>query len=160
MDLSKRVLSYFVNHTLPRSHSLRATVQMAVEGEMIENAEPATMVAASSTATVGTAAPSCYRVSVLSGSLEVSARLKNADDLELLMRVLEANKVLFADRFNPEISAKTDRPSTEFSRDLSDTSVVVKADRLTTKPSAKANGSARKVLAEVDRSEPEILTLT
>ena len=25
---------------------------------------------------------SCYRVSVLSGSLEVSARLKNADDLE------------------------------------------------------------------------------
>ena len=38
---------------------------------------------------------SCYRVSVLSGSLEVSARLKNADDLEILMRVLEANKVLF-----------------------------------------------------------------
>ena len=40
-------------------------------------------------------APSCYRVSVLSGSLEVSARLRNADDLELLMKVLEANKGLF-----------------------------------------------------------------
>jgi hypothetical protein len=39
--------------------------------------------------------PSCYRVSVLSGSLEVSARLKSADDLELLMKVLEANKGLF-----------------------------------------------------------------
>ena len=39
---------------------------------------------------------SCYRVAVLSGSLEVSARLKNSDDLELLVRVLEANKVLFA----------------------------------------------------------------
>ena len=39
---------------------------------------------------------SCYRVAVLSGSLEVSARLTNSDDLELLMRVLEANKVLFA----------------------------------------------------------------
>src|SRR6476660_10404979 len=37
---------------------------------------------------------SCYRVAVLSGSLEVSARLKNSDDLELLVKVLEANKVL------------------------------------------------------------------
>jgi hypothetical protein len=41
---------------------------------------------------------SCYRVSVLSGSLEVSARLKSADDLELLMRVLEANKVILPRR--------------------------------------------------------------
>src|SRR5262245_35176949 len=40
-------------------------------------------------------APSCYRVSVVSGSLEVSARLKNADDLELILKVLEANKALF-----------------------------------------------------------------
>jgi hypothetical protein len=35
-------------------------------------------------------------LSVLSGSLDVLARLKSADDLELLIRVLEANKVLFA----------------------------------------------------------------
>jgi len=32
----------------------------------------------------------------LSGSLEVTARLKSADDLELLVKVLEANKPLFA----------------------------------------------------------------
>ena len=44
----------------------------------------------------GPSAPSCYRVSLLSGSLEVTARLKSADDLELLVKVLEANKPLFA----------------------------------------------------------------
>ena len=61
------------------------------------NGMPAAIVAAPSTATtakVGTAAPYCYRVSVLSDSIEVSARLKTADDLELLVRVLEANRVL------------------------------------------------------------------
>src|SRR5512140_525007 len=104
------------------------------------------------TATVETAAPSCYRVSVLSGSLEVSARLKSAHDLELLMRVLEANKVLFTkERLEPENSAKMNRPETEVSTGQS---AKVKANRPTTKTSAKANGS------EVDRSEPEILTLT
>ena len=67
------------------------------------------MVAASSTST-----PSGYRVSLLSGSLEVSARLKNADDLELLMRVLEANKALFAraDKLEPEIFGQ-DRPTSD-----------------------------------------------
>ena len=48
-------------------------------------------------------APSCYRVSVASGSLEVSARLKNADDLELILKVLEANKALFT---KPDSSTK------------------------------------------------------
>src|SRR5262245_58082952 len=48
-------------------------------------------------------APSCYRVSVASGSLEVSARLKNADDLELILKVLEANKALFT---KPDPSTK------------------------------------------------------
>jgi hypothetical protein len=125
--------------------------------EMIENEEPAATVAASSTA-----APSCYRVSVLSGSLEISARLKSADDLELLMRVLEANKVLFtkADRLEPEISAKTDRPAIKLSTSQSERQALVKADRPKAKTSAKANGSTPKVLAEVDQSEPEILTLT
>jgi hypothetical protein len=42
------------------------------------------------------AAPSCYHVSVVSGDLEVTARLKSTDDLELLVKVLEAYKVLFA----------------------------------------------------------------
>jgi hypothetical protein len=134
----------------------RATVQMTVEGdEMDENEETA-----SSRATVGIAVPSCYRVSVLSGSLEVSARLKNADDLELLMRVLEANKALFAkaDRLEPE--AKTDRPAIKLSTAQSETHVVARAGRPKTKTSAKANGSLSKILAEVDQPEPEILTLT
>jgi hypothetical protein len=62
---------------------------------MTNTVEPAESAVVSSPATEGAVAPSCYRVSVLSGSLEVSARLKNADDLELLMKVLEANKDLF-----------------------------------------------------------------
>ena len=107
---------------------------------MIENGEPAEVSASS------TAAPSCYRVSVLSGSLEISARLKSADDLELLVRVLEANKALFI----------TDRSATKLSTSQSETQALMKADR----PKTKANGSARKFLTEVDQSDPEILTLT
>jgi hypothetical protein len=104
------------------------------------NGMPAAIVAAPSTATtattakVGIAAPYCYRVSVLSDSIEVSARLKTADDLELLVRVLEANRVLFA---KTEISAKTHQSALSAHR-----SEKVKADQL------------------VDRSEPDILTLT
>ena len=57
----------------------------------------------------GPAAPSFYRVSLLSGSLEVTARLKSADDLELLVKVLEANKPLFAraDRLATEVLTLT-----------------------------------------------------
>ena len=122
---------------------------------MIENGELVAMVAASSTA-----APSCYRVSLLSGSLEVSARLKSADDLELLMRVLEANKVLFnkAEGLEPAILARTDRPAAKLSTSQSETQALTKEDRPKAKGSTKANGSAPKVLA--DRSEDEILTLT
>jgi hypothetical protein len=122
---------------------------------MIENGELVAMVAASSTA-----APSCYRVSLLSGSLEVSARLKSADDLELLMRVLEANKVLFnkAEGLEPAILTRTDRPATKLSTSQSETQALTKEDRPRAKGSTKANGSAPKVLA--DRSEDEILTLT
>jgi hypothetical protein len=122
---------------------------------MIENGELVAMVAASSTA-----APSCYRVSLLSGSLEVSARLKSADDLELLMRVLEANKVLFnkAEGLEPAILARTDRPATKLSTSQSETQALTKEDRPKAKGSTKANESAPKVLA--DRSEDEILTLT
>jgi hypothetical protein len=45
----------------------------------------------------------------LSGSLEVTARLKSADDLELLVKVLEANKPLFAkaDRLATEVLTLT-----------------------------------------------------
>jgi hypothetical protein len=134
----------------------RAIVRLGVEGdEMIENGEPVAIVAASSTA-----APSCYRVSLLSGSLEISARLKSVGDLELLIWVLEANKVLFAraDRLEREILAKTDRPATKLSTSQSETQALTKEDRPKAKGSTKANGSAPKVLA--DRSEDEILTLT
>ena len=57
--------------------------------------------------TAPAASPSCYRVAALSGSLEVSARLKNADDLELLLGVLLANRPLFA---------KAERAATEMRR--------------------------------------------
>jgi hypothetical protein len=87
---------------------------------------------------------SSYRVSVLSGSLEISARLKSADDLELLVE--------------PQILADADRPATKLSTTQSETQALVNSDR--PKAKTKANGSARKFLTEVDQSAPEILTLT
>src|SRR5215467_1002432 len=64
--------------------------------EMIESGDSDHRVASSSPTAGGAEAPSCYRLSVLSGSIEVTARLKTNADLELLIKVLEANKVLFA----------------------------------------------------------------
>jgi hypothetical protein len=79
--------------------------------EVVENIEPVNgKVVGYPTPTVGgPSAPSCYRVSLLSGSLEVTARLKSADDLELLVKVLEANKPLFAkiDRLTSEVLTLT-----------------------------------------------------
>jgi hypothetical protein len=79
--------------------------------EVVENIEPVNgKVLGYPTPTVGgPGAPSCYRVSLLSGSLEVTARLKSADDLELLVKVLEANKPLFAkvDRLATEVLTLT-----------------------------------------------------
>jgi len=114
---------------------------------MIESGESANCVAMSSTTTAGAVAPPCYRVSVLSGSLEVSARLKSVADLELLIRVLEANKVLFA---NEDQSVET----------AGTMQAVAKADRPMRKTSAKANQSRRAAFAHADQSEAEILTLT
>ena len=116
---------------------------MSIErGEMVDAAEPARSDASSTTAG-SPATPSCYRVAVLSGSLEVSARLKNADDLELLLKVLEANRGLFP---------KVERSAAE---------TVMKA----TKPSdqAETNGFAKKdkgseAMARVDRLANGILT--
>ena len=111
-------------------------------GEVIENVEPARS-DASCTAAGSTAAPSCYRLSVLSGSLEVSARVKSADDLELLLKVLEANKGLFP---------KVERSATE---------TVVKAtesaDRAKSDGFAKADREA-KTSSRVDRLANGILT--
>ena len=59
----------------------------------------------------GPGAPSCYRVSLLSGAVEVTARLKCCDDLDLLLKVLEANRALFvkADRLANEILTLSDQ---------------------------------------------------
>jgi hypothetical protein len=113
---------------------------------MTNHVELAGSAAVPSTTTEGALAPSCYRVSVLSGSLEVSARLKNADDLELLIKVLEANKSLFA---------KADRSGIEAVVKAAETSA--KADRLDTKVCAKANGSGTNTPTKADRLT-EILT--
>jgi hypothetical protein len=112
-------------------------------GEMVHNLETAQSEASCSATGLPAAAPSCYRVSVVSGSLEVSARLKNADDLELLMKVLEANKDLFP---------KVERAATE---------TVVKATKTTDR--SEADGFAKtdretKAAARVDRLANGILT--
>ena len=89
----------------------------------------------------GPAAPSCYRVSVVSRSLEVSARLKNANDLELLLKVLEANKGLFSKEGAAETVMKATKPA-----DRSETDGFAKADRET------------KTWAKLDRLANGILT--
>jgi hypothetical protein len=94
---------------------------------MTNNVERAGSAAVPSAETDGAVAPSCYRVSVVSGSLEVSARLKSADDLELLMKVLEANRCLF--------------PKVERSESVVDG----------TETSGKANGSETDGFAKTDR---------
>jgi hypothetical protein len=60
--------------------------------EVIENIEPVN-------------APSCYRISLLSSSLEVTARLKSVDDFDLLISVLESNRGFFVknDRLAAEV---------------------------------------------------------
>jgi hypothetical protein len=90
------------------------------DSEMVESPQTARSDACSPTGS--TATPSFYRLSVMSGLLEVSARLKSADDLELLLKVLEANKALYT-----------------------------KEDRSETETFAKANGSEAKTSAKADR---------
>ena len=105
---------------------------MAVErGAMTNNVDPAGSAAVSSPETNGAGgSPSCYRISVISGSLEVSARFKNVDDLELLLKVLEANKALFV---------KSDPVATDLVVKVTKTSS--KVDRSETEACAKADGS-------------------
>jgi hypothetical protein len=112
--------------------------------EMIESGESDSRVAPSSPATGGAGAPSCYRLSVLLGSLEVSARLKTSADLELLIRVLEANKVLFATN---EDSSKPKNAAVEASSKLGT-------------PSKKKSLNGKHAFAKADDSEAEILTLS
>jgi hypothetical protein len=97
----------------------------------------------SCTAPGSPAAPSCYRVSFVSESLEVSARVKSADDLELLLRVLGANKALFT---------KADHSGTETVVKASETADGAKTDGF-----AKAHGEAE-TSSRVDRLANGILT--
>ncbi len=91
---------------------------------------------------------SCFRVSSLNGSLEVSARLKSVDDLEILMRVLEANRALFLRKVRSNAAPVVTKQE------------VAEVDRTTTrKGSAKAKQFKRE-FAHEDKSETEILTLT
>jgi hypothetical protein len=112
---------------------------MTVEFENVQHARSD----ASCTATEAAAAPSCYRLSVLSGLLEVSARLKNADDLELLLKVLEANKGLFT---------KADQSATE-----TVVKVTKTTDRSETDGIAKTNGET-KASSRADRLASGVLT--
>ena len=106
-----------------------------VEGDkVVASGEPAR---SDAPCTATGAPPSCYRVSVVSGSLEVSARLRNADDLELLLKVLEANKGLFpkVERSAVESVAKAtktaDRSETDgFAWTDRETKTVSRVDRL------------------------------
>jgi hypothetical protein len=121
-------------YRLKPSQAARSNGMAVEDGEVVLNGEPARS-DASCTATGATTAPSCYRVSVVSGSLEVSARLKNADDLELLMKVLDANKGLFprVERSATEsvVKATTDRSETDgFARADRETKTSSRADRL------------------------------
>ena len=101
---------------------------------MTKNVEPAESAAMSSPETNGAVVPSCYRVSVISGSLEVSARLKNADDLELLLKVLEANRGLFSkvERTSVKTTKPADRSETDgFAKAERETKTSTRTDRLT-----------------------------
>jgi hypothetical protein len=52
-------------------------------------------------------AASGYRVAMVSGALEVSARLATAEELDLLVRVLEANKMLWTNSGSSEPKLQT-----------------------------------------------------
>src|SRR5215813_8412046 len=55
-------------------------------------------------------ANSGYRVAMVSGALEVSARLATAEDLDLLVRVLEANKILWTPSGTSEPNLQPEAP--------------------------------------------------
>jgi hypothetical protein len=114
-------------------------------GEMTNNMERTGSDTVPAPDTEGTAAPSCYRVSVLSGSLEVSARLRCADDLELLMKVLEANKGLFPRLERSATDTVANATKTSAKTDGSKTDGFVMADR-ETKSSAKVDRIANGIL--------------
>jgi len=89
----------------------------------------------------GATAPSCYRVAAFSGSLEVTARLKNSDDLELLLTVLKVHEHLFAkaDQSATKVSTKVDRRAKKF---------FIAADQLVAPPFPKPDPAKIENLAK------------
>jgi hypothetical protein len=76
---------------------------------------------------------------VFSGSLEVTARIKSTDDLELLLEVLKAHKHLFAksDPSPPTVSTKVDRQTKKF---------FTEADQLAPPPDPAKIGNLTKAI--------------
>jgi hypothetical protein len=111
--------------------------------EMIESGDSDRRVASFSPTAGGAEAPSCYRLSVLSGWIEVTARLKTNADLELLIKVLDANKVLFATNEDTSNSKNA----------------AVEASSKVGVPSKKKSSNGKHPFEKRVDSESEILTL-
>jgi len=63
-------------------------------------------------------ATSGYRVAMVSGALEVSARLATAEELNLLVRVLEANKILWTNSVTSEPNLLSQKLKIDFPDEL------------------------------------------
>jgi hypothetical protein len=112
--LSRRFLFRQLSHPLPHHLSnLLLTmnlasfpdVKVAAKGaDMSGNTAPAkdSVTESSTTIATGAAAPTGYRVSILPGALEVSARLANAEELRNLVKILHANMAIWADSTEDE----------------------------------------------------------
>jgi hypothetical protein len=64
---------------------------------MSQNATPGSTIDGSTPNVPPTVAPTGYRVAIVPGALEVSARLATADELRNLVRVLSASIAILAD---------------------------------------------------------------
>jgi hypothetical protein len=65
--------------------------------------------------TNGANSASGYRIALVGGALEVSARLATPEELELLVKVLEANKVLWTNTAKGEAKVQPKaKPKIEF----------------------------------------------
>jgi hypothetical protein len=124
------------------------------------NSEFSSVADASHQTATGTSAPSCYRVSMVSGAVEVTARLRNADDLDLLLKVLEANKALFIKANPGDIDVlPVDRALAEHAADDAANGVSAKV-KCSAKKEPKSDQSNSKALANGAPLETEALTLT
>jgi hypothetical protein len=63
-------------------------------------------------------ATSGYRVAMISGALEVSARLASIEELNLLVRVLEASKIVWTTTRTSEPNLLSRKPQIDFLDEL------------------------------------------